>query len=135
MAFEIVNHPSHEKVRGCMAEVVAAGDTLVAVPQMLAEFVHVASDPKRFPQPLSIPEALRRAEEFWNGLETEKLYPTDLAMRQFYDWMNEFRLGRKRILDTLLAATMKTAEVTSLLTLNPSDFRIFVYFQFHPALD
>jgi predicted nucleic acid-binding protein len=35
------------------------------------------------------------------------------------------RLGRKRIADTLFAATLLTHGVTELITCNPSDFRIF----------
>jgi len=39
--------------------------------------------------------------------------------------MRRHQLGRKRVLDTLLAATYRAAEVTSLLTLNAADFTVF----------
>jgi hypothetical protein len=37
-------------------------------------------------------------------------------------------LGRKRVLDTLLAASFHTAGVKSILTLNPADFDVFGQF-------
>jgi len=36
-----------------------------------------------------------------------------------------YQLGRNRVLDTLLAATYRAADVTSLLTLNAKDFTVF----------
>ena len=35
------------------------------------------------------------------------------------------QLGRKRVLDTLLAATYRAADVTSILSLNATDFTVF----------
>jgi len=40
-------------------------------------------------------------------------------------WMRQFNLGRKRILDTHLAAVLHTAGVHRLLTSNPADFTLF----------
>jgi hypothetical protein len=42
--------------------------------------------------------------------------------------MQQFSLGRKRLLDTLLAATYREAGIQSLLTTNQSDFQIFGVF-------
>jgi len=39
--------------------------------------------------------------------------------------MESFKLGRKRILDTMLAATYLSQGIHHLITGNPSDFRIF----------
>ena len=46
-------------------------------------------------------------------------------MRQTLRWRREFRLGRKRILDTHLAAVLHVAGVRRLLTSNPDDFAVF----------
>jgi len=43
----------------------------------------------------------------------------------FLDWMQRHQLGRKRILDTQLAAILWTAGVRRLLTANPADFHLF----------
>ncbi len=52
----------------------------------------------------------------------------DGATRQFLDWLAQFSLGRKRLLDTLLAATYRQAGIQSLLTTNPADFGVFAVF-------
>ncbi len=39
--------------------------------------------------------------------------------------MSKHQLGRKRVLDTLLAGTFRSANITSLLTLNAADFVVF----------
>jgi hypothetical protein len=46
-------------------------------------------------------------------------------MDQTLHWMRQFSLGRKRILDTHLAAILYTSGVRRLLTANPSDFTVF----------
>jgi hypothetical protein len=43
----------------------------------------------------------------------------------FLDWMQRHQLGRKRILDTQLAAIFWTACVRQVLTANPADFQLF----------
>lgn len=44
-------------------------------------------------------------------------------------WMRQFDLGRKRILDTELAAVFHVAGVRRLFTSNPSDFAVFGVFE------
>jgi hypothetical protein len=39
-------------------------------------------------------------------------------------------LGRKRLLDTMLASTLQAGGVTSILTLNRDDFEVFESFSF-----
>ena len=43
--------------------------------------------------------------------------------------MTRFRLGRKRILDTALAATMEAAGIKKLATLNKKDFEVFPFLE------
>jgi hypothetical protein len=44
-------------------------------------------------------------------------------------WLRERHLGRKRILDTQLAATLHRHGVRRLLASNPDDFRVFGVFE------
>ena len=60
--------------------------------------------------------------------EAGQIPPDDVATRQFLAWLKQFSLGRKRILDTLLAATYDAADVHSVLTTNPADFTVFGVF-------
>jgi hypothetical protein len=53
------------------------------------------------------------------------LEPSGESVRQMLRWMRQFNLGRKRILDTHLAAVLHTAGVRRLLTSNPADFAVF----------
>ena len=46
-------------------------------------------------------------------------------MTWFLTAMTKHDLGRKRVLDTLLAGTFRSANITSLLTLNAADFAVF----------
>ena len=53
------------------------------------------------------------------------LEPNKACMEQTLLWMRQFNLGRKRILDTYLAAVLHTEGIRRLLTSNPSDFTVF----------
>jgi hypothetical protein len=53
-----------------------------------------------------------------------QVFPNDSAVRQFLAWLQQFSLGRKRLPDTLLAATYQQAGIQSLLTTNPADFTV-----------
>jgi predicted nucleic acid-binding protein len=95
---------------------------------VLAEFVHVLTDQTRIAQPLTMDAALSRAHMWWNAAEVTQVFPTDAAINTFLTWMKQYGLGRKRILDKLLGAPYLTAGVTSLMTTNSRDFRIFGVF-------
>jgi predicted nucleic acid-binding protein len=80
---------------------------------------------RRFERALSIETALNKSERWWNAAETDQVFPSDAAVARFHDWMRTHQIGRKRVLDTLLAATYRAVGVTSLLTLNSEDFAVF----------
>jgi predicted nucleic acid-binding protein len=120
LAVEIVEHAHHADALRLLTELLAQGDRMAIAPQVLAEFVHVVTDERRFQQPFSMETALNKSEHWWNAAEVDQVLPTDVAIALFHTWMRRHRLGRKRVLDTLLAA-----DVTSLLTLNATDFAIF----------
>jgi predicted nucleic acid-binding protein len=125
LAVEIVEHAHHADALRLLTELLAQGDRMAIAPQVLAEFVHVVTDERRFQQPFSMETALNKSEHWWNAAEVDQVLPTDVAIALFHTWMRRHRLGRKRVLDTLLAATYRAADVTSLLTLNATDFAIF----------
>lgn len=55
-------------------------------------------------------------------------FPDASAVVQFLTWLQQFSLGRKRLLDTLLAATYRQAGIHSLLITNLLDFLVFGVF-------
>jgi predicted nucleic acid-binding protein len=129
VAAEVAEHPAHAQARNTLAGLIANGDTLAIAPQVLAEFVHIVTDARRFALPLAVPEALKLAHQWWTARDVSPVFPGDGAVQQFLTWMQQHHLGRKRLLDTLLAATYAHAGISSLLTTNPSDFTILGSFQ------
>lgn len=124
VAAEVAEHPDHQAARQKFQSFRAAGNRFALVPQVLAEFVHVVTDPKRFAQPLTMEQALERAEIWWESPEVDQHGSDSFSVRTFFDWMRQHRLGRKRILDTLLASTFREAGIQSILTTNARDFAV-----------
>ena len=134
VADAIPDHLAHTTVRRELDALLSQGHEFALTSAVLSEFIHIATDSRRFRFPLSIPEALAQAT-FWSDAEEAFLIATDLpAHRQWLRWLDEHGLGRKRLLDTLLAATWHAAGIREILTLNPRDFEIFGVFTVH-AID
>ncbi|MBR6154083.1 MAG: hypothetical protein IKQ43_06570 [Treponema sp.] len=96
--------------------------------QAFLEFQHVITDSRRFVSPLSMNQAVERTW-FWVDQERIKIiYPTENSLKRALLWTSMYKLGRKRIQDTHMAAAFAEAGVTELWTANPSDFEIFETF-------
>lgn len=131
VAFVIPEHPDHGKVRERIDQFQREGRRLAVTSGILAEFVHVVTDPRRFENPLTMTEALTWAT-FWSEAEEFVIVSTDrIAHEQWLLWLGQHHLGRKRLLDTLIAATWWAVGIREILTLNPADFTVFDAFQFH----
>lgn len=72
-----------------------------------------------------MPQALAEVQAWWEASDVEHVPPDDDAVIWFIEAMATHQLGRKRVLDTMLAATYRSAGITSLLTLNAADFAVF----------
>ena len=125
VAAELVEHADHAWARQTLFDVLGNTDRLAIAPQVIAEFIHVVTDSRRFAQPLNFKTACDLAEQWWTAADVDRVFPNDSAARQFLKWIQQHQLGRKRLLDTLLAATYKEVGVQSLLTTNPRDFVVF----------
>lgn len=125
VAAEVAGHAEHAAARSRLKELRQAGDNFALAPQVLAEFIHVVTDGNRFTQPLAMAAALTRSNAWWNSPEVVQLWPDEETVRLFFSWMTAHRLGRKRVLDTLLAAAYRSAGITSLLTTNARDFTVY----------
>lgn len=129
VAAEVAEHPAHPAARARLSAFTGGGDSLALAPQVLAEFLHVVTDSRRFSHPLEMSAAIDIADQWWTAREVVPVYPTDDSARRFLEWMRHHSLGRKRLLDTLLAATYSQAGISSLLTTNPADFTVFGCFR------
>jgi len=123
---EVQETPAHQSAHEFLRrEVIEPATPIALAAQVLAEFMHVVTDPRRFKQPLTMEQALEKARFWWNAGEVRHVNPTPESTVLFLDWMRFHQLGRKRLLDTQLATTLWQAGVRRLLTSNPADFQIF----------
>ena len=129
VAVEIRDHLFHKPADALLSHILEEGHKLAVAPQMLAEFVHVVTDSKRLKEPLSMEEALARAEYWWQAREVVRIYPEGDAVSTWIEWLRDHRLGRKRFLDTMLAASACTQGISAIVTNNEKDFQIFGRFK------
>jgi len=130
VAVEVNSHHEHARRRSQFQRLLKSDDTFALAPQILAEFIHVVTDPRRFESPLDLEQAVERAGIWWNAAEVVHVFPTAESTLLFLEWLEEHQLGRKRLLDTLLASTLSASGITSMLTLNRDDFAVFGVFSF-----
>ncbi len=128
IAAELTEHAQHAAARTMLAKLMANGDLFALAPQVITEFMHVATDSRRLVHPLDMATAIRVTQKWWTANEVIHIFPDDTAIQQFLVWMKQFSLGRKRLLDTLLAATFQQAGIHSVLTTNAADFTVFGVF-------
>ena len=122
---EVREHPTHGAARALLDQLLQSGDRLAIAPQVLTEFIHIVSDPRRFSAPLSVDEATARAGFWWTAREVTHALPSDASVRLFLRWLDEHGLGRKRLLGTLLAATYVANGVDTIVSTNARDFSVF----------
>jgi predicted nucleic acid-binding protein len=129
VAVEIRDHPFHREADALLQSLLGDGHDFALVPQTLAEFIHLVTDGKRMPQPLTMAEAISRAEHWWQAVEVVRVFPDGPAVRDFFVWLTRYQLGRKRLLDTMLAASFQSAGVKRILTNNGRDFKVLGDFE------
>jgi predicted nucleic acid-binding protein len=83
VAHEVKDHPRYADSRALFRQCVSNGDDFALAPQVLAELVHVLTDQRRFNPPLTMVEALQRAQMWWNAVEVTQVFPTDAAVNKF----------------------------------------------------
>jgi predicted nucleic acid-binding protein len=122
-------HTANKKTRLIVHAEIESGTDLVFPSLIITEFLHIATDGRRFSPPFTMPEAVAWIQEFMANPAVRLLEPTRASLDQTLQWMEQFNLGRKRILDTHLAAILFTNGIRRLLTSNPSDFTVFGFLE------
>jgi predicted nucleic acid-binding protein len=123
---ELRESSSHDRARRFLEDgLLARGHRLGVVPHVVEEFIHVSTDPRRFEHPLSMVEALEKADRWWHASEVQQVLTSADSFALFLEWMRGLRLGRRRIHDTLLAATCVTAGITEIVTSDREGFGQF----------
>ena len=132
VAAEIRDHPFHHHADELVRRLLAEGHEFALAPQTLAEFIHVVTDPRRMPKPLSMADAINRATHWCQAAEVVHVFPEGQCVTNFLLWLKRHQLGRKRLLDTLLAATFHRAGIHRIITNNEGDYTVIGVFEIVP---
>lgn len=125
VAVEVRDHVFHDCADKLLSRLLDEAHSIGLSPQTLAEFIHVVTDPRRLAQPLTIADAVDRAERWWQAAEVVRLLPDSRSTSQWIDLLREHRLGRKRLLDTMLAAVCRSNGIEKIISNNKEDFGVF----------
>lgn len=126
----VLSAPGHADVRALVdSELRRDGGRLALAPQVCWEFLHVVTDERRFQRPCTMEQATALLRAVWNSRETDRLPASGEVVPRVLELMTEHRLGRKRILDTALAATLEAAGVRRLATYNVRDYACFPFLE------
>jgi predicted nucleic acid-binding protein len=74
-------------------------------------------------------QAISWSRAIWDDKDVVRLLPSATVLHRVLELMKASRLGRKRILDTALAATLESAGVKKVATLNAKDFDVFPFLE------
>lgn len=123
---QFAHFAEHGAVRRFLLEELRTADReLVLSPLVLAEFVHVVTDARRFSPPLTMGEACATSR-VWLGHSNVTIVDADETVwLDVLERLERHGLGRKRVADTLFAATLFRHGVRQVITCNPRDFMVF----------
>lgn len=122
---DITVSPRHEKVLSILNDLGKSKSEIYVTADALLEYVHVVTDAKRFQNPFSVDMALERVNNINNHPHFTILYSDQDDFNLCMQWLKNHHLGRKRLTDTMMAATYFNNGVTELWTANAKDFEIF----------
>lgn len=125
----LIEHPGHQRAMDCICEMSRKNGKYALAPLVINEFLHVITDERRFQHPVKMPQALELADRWWNAPEVSNHFPSERSSRQFFSWLENLQLGRKRLLDTELASIYHANGVQNLVTSNVRDFSVFGCFE------
>lgn len=123
----------HEASRRLIEDELSDGETKLGLTaQVLFELIHVVTDGRRFETPLSMEDATDLVRNLWQSSDTDRVPASPRTLPRTLELLREYRLGRKRILDTALAATLEIAGIRRLATWNPWDYKPFPFLETVP---
>ncbi len=84
----------HAGARVTLTQVLSAGDVIAIAPRVLAEFIHVVTDPRRFTQPLDMNAARHVAEQRKSGVSGNPVSKSGVSSSFLSEKMNRHRITR-----------------------------------------
>ena len=121
----VADHSDHDAAVVLRDRLIADGHDFALAPQVISEYLHIVTDPRRFTSPAAMTDAIEQTRSWWDAAQVRQVWPDDAAVGIFHSWMAEHSLDRRRILDTLLAATYRAAGITAIVSSNARDYRPF----------
>ena len=130
VALAALQHPDHARAVAAFEGELAKGEQFVLSGGIAAELLHVITDPRRFVTSHTMSEAVAWLKAWEARVSPKWIVPSEISIRLWLQWIEQFELGRKRLLDTQYAAMLHTFGVQRLLTNNRNDFEVFQVFEF-----
>lgn len=122
----IASFAQHQRARAFLERQLNTAETALAVtPLVLHEFLHIVTDARRFDPPLRMSEALQLTQTYLQRENVACLTLDEEVVLETLRLLDRHQLGRKRIADTLFAATLLRHGVQELVTCNLDDYRQF----------
>ncbi len=122
----VVASPHHEATRSYLDRALAEEASRITITPIVAhEFVHIVTDPRRFGVPMSMDDAMSTMMKWIARANVICPAINDEIVVRAFELLERHRLGRRRIIDTFLAATLLHHDVRTLITCDPTDFAIF----------
>ncbi len=129
--WQVAGTVHHEAVAAWISQLLRVDSSKIGLTaQVLCEFIHVVTDPRRLASPMPMTKAVRRSRDLWDAPEVIRLMPEPETFHRTLSLLVKHGLGRKRTLDTMLAATLESAGVSRLATLNTRDYQLFSFLEF-----
>lgn len=129
VSWAMTGAPRHTAARRLVRSEISDGRAVAITMQVLWEFLHVVTDPRRFASPMSMSAAIATTRALWDAPDTQRVSAGPRTAHRALELLQTSRLGSKRILDTALAATLEEAGVRRLATFNRKDFEIFPFLE------
>jgi len=127
---EITDSPRHERAVEIFKKWQNEKNSVLCIyNNVFNEYIHVVTDAKRFNSPLTMEQAIERC---WYWIDHERVkvvFADENALKRQLLWMEMHKLGRKRINDTIMAASYAKECVSKIITANPSDFEVLNTFE------
>ena len=92
VARSIAEHPQHEASHQWLDGAITRNQTFAITSGILAEFIHIVTDGRRFETPLSISEALERAAFWGEAREVTLLSADDVVNALWLKWLTASRM-------------------------------------------
>jgi predicted nucleic acid-binding protein len=117
--------PRHVAARELVRAEISAGRSVAIALQVLWEFLHIVTDARRFASPMPMSSALATAGALWDAPDTQRIVAGARTAHRTLELLRTLELGRKRILDTALVATLEEAGIKRLATFSGRDYGVF----------